>query len=332
MEILIKSFNRPYYLEKCLHSIYKYASGFTKIIVLDDGTPEKYLTKIKEKFPQIEVLSSELASKKQKQIENQQKCDTTIPIDLWKNAASNSTDYFILLEDDMWFVSSLSFENVFHNLKAHSVEMVKLFWLNNPILVPSKTIPIDANLETYSPEISIQSPFWYAFVFHTKIPKLNGILKRIGIFSKEKELQYYQLYNVAGAVFSKRYFVSLWSTQQKEVAEKNQIIKALEFFASHPKSKVGKTKTEVLKTGFVTSALQKDFISDFNIEKANSVLNELWLEGQLDGFSNANSDLDIALLKKEIISKTDVDFYENWLLWIHNFKQLYLNFGCNINE
>jgi len=332
MEILIKSFNRPYYLDKCLHSVYKYVSGFSKIIVLDDGTPEKYLTKISEKYPQIEIIQSELASKKQKQIENQEKIESEIPIALWTKAAANSTDYFILLEDDMWFVQPISFQNYSNDLNDHSIEMVKLFWLNNPILVPQKTIAFNQNFEVYQPEISIESHFWYTFIFHAKIPKLKGFLELFGVFSKDKELQYYQLYNVAGAVFSKRYFRALWQTNEREVVEKNQIINALKFFAKNPKSKVGKTKSEVLKTGFVSSALQKDFITDFNIEKANTLLNELWWEGTFEVLSDLNSDLDITLIKNEIIAKTDVHFYENWLLWIHNFKQVYLNFGCNINE
>lgn len=332
MEILIKSFNRPYYLDKCLHSIYKYASGFSKISVLDDGTPEEFLTKIKEKYPQIEVFSSKLALKKQKQIKNQEKCDTTIPIDLWKSAAINATEYFILLEDDMWFVQPISFENFATILKRNSIEMVKLFWLNNPILVTKNTLEINKDLEIYQPEISIQSPFWYSFVFHSKIPKLKGFLKLFGVFSKEKELQYYQCYNVAGAVFSKRYFESLWQTNQQEVAEKNQIVNALKFFDKNPKSEVAKTKVEVLKTGFVTSALQKDFVSNFSIEIANAVLNQVWLENKFEVFSDINSDFDIEKIKNEISAMTDDDFYENWLLWIHNFKQTYLNFGCNINE
>ena len=35
--IIIKSFNRPYYLDRCLQSIYKFVKGNFKIIVLDDG-------------------------------------------------------------------------------------------------------------------------------------------------------------------------------------------------------------------------------------------------------------------------------------------------------
>lgn len=332
MEILIKSFNRPYYLDRCLFSIVENVAGYSKIIVLDDGTPEKYLSKIKQKYPQIEIIQSELAQKKQIQIENQQKIDTEIPIDLWIKAASISTDYFILLEDDMWFVQPISFENFSNDLKVNSIEMVKLFWLNNPILVTKTSTDVNKDLETYQNEIAIQSAFWYTFVFHTKIPKLKGFSKLFGLFSKEKELQYYQLYNVAGAVYSKRYFSSLWQTKEREVAEKNQIINALKFFAKNPKSKVGKTKIEVVKTGFITSALQKEFVANFNIEKANSVLNELWLDDIFEVLSDLNSDIDITAIKNEIISNTDDRFYENWLLWTQNFKQIYLNFGCNINE
>jgi len=48
--IIIKSFNRPYYLDRCLQSIYKFVKGNFKIIVLDDGTPGKYLNKSKKSF------------------------------------------------------------------------------------------------------------------------------------------------------------------------------------------------------------------------------------------------------------------------------------------
>jgi len=47
IDILIKSFNRPYYLDRCLYSIYKFVKKTDfNIVVLDDGTPEKYLQKI----------------------------------------------------------------------------------------------------------------------------------------------------------------------------------------------------------------------------------------------------------------------------------------------
>ena len=61
MDLLIKSFNRPYYLDRCIQSIYLniHDNNFN-IIVLDDGTPKKYLDKLLEKFPSITILKSDL--------------------------------------------------------------------------------------------------------------------------------------------------------------------------------------------------------------------------------------------------------------------------------
>ena len=39
MDIIIKSFNRPYYLDRCILSILKNVKGDFKIKIVDDGTP-----------------------------------------------------------------------------------------------------------------------------------------------------------------------------------------------------------------------------------------------------------------------------------------------------
>ena len=46
MDIIIKSYNRPYYLHRCLQSIKENVLGNYKVIIVDDGTPQKYLDKI----------------------------------------------------------------------------------------------------------------------------------------------------------------------------------------------------------------------------------------------------------------------------------------------
>ncbi len=43
MEIFIKSFNRPFYLDRCLQSIENFVEGDFCIKVHDEGTPETYL-------------------------------------------------------------------------------------------------------------------------------------------------------------------------------------------------------------------------------------------------------------------------------------------------
>ncbi len=61
MDILIKSFNRPYYLDRCIQSVKKFVvNSDYKIIVLEDGTPAKYLNKIIEKHPEVRLLKSSM--------------------------------------------------------------------------------------------------------------------------------------------------------------------------------------------------------------------------------------------------------------------------------
>lgn len=330
MDILIKSFNRPYYLDKCLWSIFQFVEGFSNIAILDDGTPAVYLEKIKQKYPQVVIVQSELASKKQEQILQNEKISDVIPIDLWKNGVKNSSDFFVLLEDDMWFINPFNLNGIPNLLRENSVEMIKLFWLNNPILVSNTTKTISAEIEVYQPQIAIKNPLIYQSVFHSNIPKAKGIFRLLGIISDKKYLKYYQLYNVAGAIFSKDYFLALWETKQNKVKEENQLLNALHYFQKHPKAQVGKTTQEVLKTGFISAALDKDFVGDFPIERANSILNQLWLQDKIQ--IDTISDFDLNSLKDQIIVETNTDFFEKWLLWSNKFKQKYLDFGCKIDE
>ena len=59
MTILIKSFNRPFYLDRCIYSAYKFVLGDFNIKILDDGSPEKYLDKIQWKYPHISIVKSD---------------------------------------------------------------------------------------------------------------------------------------------------------------------------------------------------------------------------------------------------------------------------------
>jgi len=69
LKIYIKSFNRPYYLERCIKSIYlNVIDQNLEIIVLDDGTNPKYLSLIKEKYPNVLIKESPFFEEKVKKI------------------------------------------------------------------------------------------------------------------------------------------------------------------------------------------------------------------------------------------------------------------------
>jgi glycosyltransferase involved in cell wall biosynthesis len=96
MDILIKSYNRPYYLDRCLQSLYLNCKGYNFTIkVLDDGTPDKYLNKIQKLYPEIIILKSEHHNVKSRFCEQGTKPENMIiPIDFWISSVSSATDYF----------------------------------------------------------------------------------------------------------------------------------------------------------------------------------------------------------------------------------------------
>lgn len=59
-----------------------------KIKVLDDGTPQKYLDKLQNKFPDIQIFKSEFYDEKVKfTFQGKQPQINKIPIELWLHGA-----------------------------------------------------------------------------------------------------------------------------------------------------------------------------------------------------------------------------------------------------
>lgn len=80
MDIYIKSFNRAYLLHRTIASIYHYLNGFNgRIVVLDDGTPQRYLDKITELFPNIEIVKSPYYEQKSNDISLNKVPEKVIP-------------------------------------------------------------------------------------------------------------------------------------------------------------------------------------------------------------------------------------------------------------
>jgi glycosyltransferase involved in cell wall biosynthesis len=136
MDIIIKSFNRPFYLDRCIKSIYQNVSGDFKIKVLDDGTPQKYLDKIREKYPEAEILLSDSYISKVKAIEENIISGKPIngfeiPTKFWYNNVKNSSEYVIVTEDDVWFTQSINLDQLTKDAQKFDIHLLKLGWLGN---------------------------------------------------------------------------------------------------------------------------------------------------------------------------------------------------------
>lgn len=334
MDILIKSFNRPYYLARCIQSIYdNVLDNEISITVLDDGTPEKYLKKIKTKFPDVVILKSNFYKQKSEAIEKEIHLEISeIPIDLWLEATRNASEYFMLLEDDIWFTQKINLRQTREIIVQNNIYFLKLFWLNNAKLIHGATKKIEDHLLIYQPSVFTKNPFLHRLIFGITRFGNRKVMQLLDLYSDERALNYYSIYGVAGAVFKKDYFLSLWSNHKNLVDENLQIRNAVAFWNQNPEMQFARTTSEYVATGFSSSATNKFFNKNyFDVFAFNKILNEAWLNDEIDVLENLPQDLNDVLIKNILIKKEHQNANVNdWLLWVERFKKQFRDIGCNI--
>ena len=334
MDILIKSFNRPYYLDRCLQSVYDNVQDLNfSIKVLDDGTPHRYLEKLQLKFPEILIFKSAYYKEKSKAIDDNRQIERLkIPIDLWINAAKDATDYFLLLEDDFHFTKNINLEETQKTLQEENIYLLKLIWLNNPMLIHGNTIKTRGNIKIYKPNFFSKRPLLHRFIFGTTRYNIRKIMSVCKLYSKDRALQYYSIYGVAGAIFKKDYFLNLWNNHQNEVDENLQLKNAVKFLYKNSNIQFGRTSQEFVETGFLSSASNKNFvIGNFDVFVLNKILNEAWFVDKFDMTDDVSEDLVVskivAILSIENNFRAAV---QDWNKWVFLFKQQFQKIGCNI--
>ncbi len=338
MDILIKSFNRPYYLDRCIQSVYMHCMGEDlEIKVLDDGTPQKYLDKIQQKFPSIKFYKSEFYTQKVAFTERGERPKThNIPIDLWIKIASESSQNFILLEDDIWFTESINITELQRTIDQENLSFVKLFWLGNPILVQEKSSIIKNKIRIFKADLFVENPILYNFIFYKfNRFKIRKTLQNLKIHTRKRHLSYYSIYSVAGVVFNKDYFAALWNSHKNEVDEFLQLYNAVNYKFINKTAAFARTENEIVRTGFSSSATnQFKNYEDVNVDmfRFNKIINDAWLEGDFDAMANFPADFPqdniIEILKA---SKDSEIRTEEWQKWVAKFKNQFTAFGCQID-
>jgi GR25 family glycosyltransferase involved in LPS biosynthesis len=336
MDILIKSFNRPYYLDRCLQSIYlNCADSDFKIKILDDGTPQKYLDKLQEKFPNISILKSEYYDLKSKNCALGLKPEIMkIPIDFWIENAKNASDYFVLLEDDIWFTEKVNLNRIHEDLKLENLSMLKLHWLGNSKFIQSKSFQKKESITVFEPNLYTKSPLLYSVAFHRfSRLKFREIFKFFGIYSKEKFLNYYTIYAVAGVIFKKDYFLSLWKNHQNSVDEGLQIANAVRYINQKPTS-FAHSNNEVLKTGFLSSAtnqFKEHYEVNIDMFQFNKTINDAWFHDKLNVMNNYPKDISVEEISTILDSENNPKINSNdWKSWVSSFRNQYEQMGCKL--
>ncbi|RYD51971.1 MAG: glycosyltransferase [Sphingobacteriales bacterium] len=330
MDILVKSFNRPYYLERCLRSLKLQLRGNYTIKVLDDGTPEKYLQRIGTLFPDVQVFRSPFYAQKAAAIDAAARNEAlyslfSIPSRFWIDAVSGSTDLFYLFEDDFWLTRPLSLPDVEAVMRHEQLVMVKTHWGDNPHFLKGPKRTLTPEINAYRPKIPAQVDF----LFHNRLRSLS-ILHRLGLFQINTRfiMPLYDLYSVASAFFDKHYWLYLWNTAQDgKVNENLQLINAIRYWKTR-KPSFAYYPVDVSTTSYITSATNNYEGIDLDVFRFNHILNEAWLEGRLDAMEGYPADLPQTTIETILNQAADpAASFPEWLKWVERFKGQYASFG-----
>lgn len=335
MDIIIKSFNRPFYLDRCISSINKYVSGDFRIKVLDDGTPEQYLDKIRKKHPNVEILLSDNYDKKVDAIKvnllsGKPINGIEIPTKFWYDNVKNASEYVVVTEDDVWFTNAININELSNQAKTLDINLIKLGWLGNEserndLIIDS----ISDNLESAQPKPLPYFPKKLMEAFFYNQYKFFTILYKLGQVDNLTQRKYWALNSILMGFFNKEYWLKIWEGMNGKVDEKRQLINAALFYKKNKNNPnfISKLKLEAMKTTFQSSATNSyhEYGFDFDVNRFNHLINEAWLKDEFDAMENFPKDFSIEYFKRFISEKINFTEFQKWA---DQFRKQYENMGC----
>lgn len=336
MYIFIKSFNRPYYLDRCLHSIERFVVGEYKIVVLDDGTPEKYLEKIRMQYPHIEILRSEMADEKAAKIQNHALDGSPvtglkIPSKFWRESIDAiAGHYILLLEDDMWLLDKMHIDELEQTLTSNNIASLKLNTFDNPRFTAGTKAKIAPDVFTIDPRLITRSPWVFRNILARNPFKILSLLRLAGLYNPASKINYYSLYTVAGGIYRKDYYKFIWEKYDDIRTEDGQLYQTLVYWRNGS-GRFAYSQKKMIQTSFSSSATNSFSDIDFDVFRFSHLMNEAWYHGALDVMDNFPRDFSAQTISK-FIGNDDVLTMENWYRWADRFKQQYIADGHNIDS
>lgn len=296
VDIIIKSFNRAFYLDKVLYSIEKFVSGFNDIIILDDGTPDVYLTKIKEKYPFVEIRKSQHHSEKSEKILTGQDIDGyKIPSDLWIDSVKNATEYVLVIEDDVWFTEFVNLSQIAEEMISNNVHLTKIGWQSDErFLYNFEQNSISTNLISQSTrKLFTANRKMMEYILKNKYKSLS-ILCRLGLANNQTINEYYNFLSILMGLYKKDFWLYTWQDSTGRVNEKDLLKNSTAWYHKYKKNKsvITRTNKEYLKTTYISSATNSyhRYKVSFDVLAFNSKLNRKWLNDELNIIENFPND------------------------------------------
>ena len=259
MNVYIKSFARPFYLDRCLRSIRLNLTGYDRIIVLDDGTERAHLDQIRALHPDVEIRSSGaddgkialLRDEKFDEIAKRYPSAT----EFWvREMKRDAYPYCMVLEDDVWLTRSVNIPALIGNLTINQSVICKFWWGDvDHKIIKRYEGPGCAPIEYYEP---VYNSFSHAS----------------------------SIWIVAFAIFRRDYWISCVSTARRLGDERSQLAAAGQFALANPSTQFAKTVRRCVHQGWIIPARSTPEYYDRGLRQHiyMDVLNEAWASGALD--------------------------------------------------
>lgn len=332
MDVFIKSSGRPYYLERCIASLYLNLKGHYRITVLDDGTDHRYLARIKARFSEVIIRFSPSAAAKRTATEvhcngGDGRFPKVIPFKFWTDEIRKGSDYFLLMEEDGWLTGPVDLVLIEGSMRRHDVIITKLFWGNAEVLVSGRRIGESTELELLAPNLP-GTPLWILKPLLRNTLKVRSLLLRLKALPTDHLLPYYNLYTVASAIYLKEYWLYCLQDAGDSVNEPLQLLRAAMFRKQHPSTVTAKTITQRANTTYITSTFNTLQGIHFDMVRLNRELTEAWLRGDIDSMANYPNDFQSGYLANAIALPERGDFsQQRWSEWISVFQKEYGDLG-----
>lgn len=339
VDILIKSFNRPFYLDRCIQNIFQNVEGDFRITVLDDGTQGKYIDKLRKKYPSVSFQISSQAEEKQKAIaanlEKGAEIDGfKIPTDLWKNAVSDAGNYVLVTEDDVWFTQNINLDAIVREMVQYKIPLVKLGWLGmKKDEAFCRNQKLTDNLNDFTPKgLFTSNKLVMDWLMFNKF-KCFTVLYKLGMVDNTTKDKYWSINSILMGLYDKDYWLSIWSDAAGKVDEKQQLRNAAAWYHQNKKAIFAKTSEEVMKTTFQSSATGSYHEHDnrFDVNRFNYIINKAWFKDRFDAMENYPHDFSEAYIKMFLDKENHPDAkYSDWKAWAERFKNQYKNLGAEV--
>ncbi len=334
MDVLVKSFFRPYYLARCLHSLEQFMKGSYRVHVLDDGTPERYLEKIRAMFPDVSITRSGRHAHKSAAIERHVTRGEAfgahaLPVDMWTRAVQACSTHFLMLEEDSWLVGEMEADALLRYADDQRVACLKLGWNNNPRVGGRTENKAGSLFQLITERPMVTHPTVARMMLTNRW--VRAATARLGGPLERARLSFYPLYSVSSAIFDRLYWLYVWHNAPDHVNENAQLLRALAWLRAHPESQYARLSQERVHTSFITTSYGRLRLYPFDMLRLNHWLNEAWLAGRLDARAGLPGDFDVAALKEIVAAAGDPRCrVEDWEAWMAHFRALHRAVGSEV--